>query len=67
MKTIFEGLEGVRVYIDDVIIWAESKEQLLHKALERVHRYGLKLNREKCQFRGHVSGRQIDICRSAAR
>lgn len=53
MENVFEGLEGVRVYIDDVIIWAETQEQLntrVHSALQRVHKYGLRLNKEKCQF-----------------
>ncbi|XP_030596890.1 uncharacterized protein K02A2.6-like isoform X2 [Archocentrus centrarchus] len=53
MEHIIEGLEGVRVYVDDIIIWSstmqEHKERLT-RVLERVRQYGLKLNKSKCQF-----------------
>ncbi|XP_039890321.1 uncharacterized protein K02A2.6-like [Simochromis diagramma] len=53
MEHIIEGLEGVRVYVDDIIIWGstmqEHNERLI-RVFERVRKYGLKLNKSKCQF-----------------
>ena len=53
MEHIIEGIEGVRVYIDDIVLWgstlAQHNERLL-KVLQRIQKYGLKLNRAKCQF-----------------
>lgn len=46
-------IEGIRVYVDDVILWCSSLEQhngRLIKGLQRIQQYGLKLNRAKCQF-----------------
>ncbi|CAI5638743.1 unnamed protein product [Oreochromis niloticus] len=53
MEHMIEGIEGVRVYMDDIILWGSTLQQhneRLAKVLERVKRYGLKLNRAKCQF-----------------
>lgn len=53
MEHIIESLQGVRVYVDDIIIWgstAQEHEERLVKVLERVRKYGLKLNKSKCQF-----------------
>lgn len=53
MEHMIEGLEGVRVYVDDIILWGSTMDQhneRLHKVLQRVQKYGLKLNRAKCQF-----------------
>lgn len=53
MEHMSEGIEGVRVYMDDIILWGSTLQQhneRLAKVLERVKRYGLKLNRAKCQF-----------------
>lgn len=53
MEHMIEGIEGVRVYMDDIILWGSTLQQhneRLVKVLERVKRYGLKLNRVKCQF-----------------
>jgi len=52
MESIIEGLEGTRVYIDDLVVWGNSKQQhdeRLEKLLQRVKKYGLKLKREKCR------------------
>lgn len=51
MESIIEGLEGTRVYIDDIVVWGNTKQQhdeRLEKLLQRVKKYGLKLKREKC-------------------
>ena len=53
MDNILEGLEGVRCYVDDVVIWGSTlleHNERLTKVLQRVRENGLKLNRAKCQF-----------------
>ncbi|KAK7886282.1 hypothetical protein WMY93_025903 [Mugilogobius chulae] len=53
MESIIEGLEGTRVYIDDLVVWGTTKQQhdeRLEKLLQRVKKFGLKLKREKCLF-----------------
>ena len=47
------GIEGVRISVDDVIIYAETMTELLRrirKVLDRCRQYNLKLNRSKCEF-----------------
>ena len=51
---ILDGLDGVECYIDDVLIWADTKEkhdERLQQVLERCKENGLQLNAAKCQFR----------------
>ncbi|RXN30291.1 retrotransposon-like family member retr-1 [Labeo rohita] len=53
MENIIEGLEGVRAYIDDIIIWGSSLQEhnsRLTKVLQKIRVSGLKLNKDKCQF-----------------
>ena len=53
MASIIEGLEGTRVYIDDLVVWGKTRQQhdeRLEKLLQRVKKSGLKLNRDKCLF-----------------
>ncbi|KAL1264137.1 hypothetical protein QQF64_004492 [Cirrhinus molitorella] len=53
MEHMIEGIQGVRVYVDDIILWGSTIEQhneRLMEVLQRVQRNGLKLNKEKCQF-----------------
>uniref|UniRef100_A0A8C6LCJ1 ribonuclease H n=1 Tax=Nothobranchius furzeri TaxID=105023 RepID=A0A8C6LCJ1_NOTFU len=53
MEYILEGLDGVRVYVDDIIIWGATVEQhneRLVRVLQRIRANGLKLNKAKCQF-----------------
>lgn len=50
---MFEVIEGVRVYIDDVGIWGSSQAEhndRLNKVLSQVQQYGIQLNRSKCEF-----------------
>ncbi|GCB68198.1 hypothetical protein scyTo_0000841 [Scyliorhinus torazame] len=50
---VMEGIKGVRVYVDDVIIWSTTPEEhvsRLQQVFRRVHTNGLKLNRAKCCF-----------------
>lgn len=53
MDNMLEGLEGVRCYVDDVVIWGSTQQEhneRLKKVLQRIRENGLKLNRVKCQF-----------------
>ena len=53
IDTILQGIEGVQVNQDDMIITGENDEkhlQNLGHVLQRLEDNGLKVNREKCQF-----------------
>ncbi|XP_046406267.1 uncharacterized protein LOC124171170 [Ischnura elegans] len=53
METILAGLEGVLVYIDDILCHAPSKDLLwarVKSVLGRVRDAGFKLKLEKCKF-----------------
>ena len=56
-KTVYqclEDLDGVCVYIDDIIVWGSTIEQhdeRLEKAVKKLVQIGLRLNKEKCYFR----------------
>lgn len=53
LNSTLSGLEGVLVYIDDILIPAENEEQALQRlkqVLQRLREAGLTLNLEKCQF-----------------
>lgn len=53
MENIIEGLEGVRAYIDDILIWGSSLQEhnsRLIRVLQKIRLSGLKLNKNKCQF-----------------
>lgn len=66
MAETLHGLDGVAVYMDDILVYGDTPEQhdqYLSKVLERVESAGLKLNREKCVFRQnqlHFLGQVID-------
>lgn len=52
LNEIFESLPGIRVYVDDILVWGTSREQhdrCLKSALEAAKRAGLALNAEKCK------------------
>ena len=54
MLETLEGLEGVEVFMDDILIYGTSMEQhdaRLEMVLQRVESAGLKLNKEKCSLR----------------
>lgn len=53
LNEIFEELPGVRVYVDDVLIWGASIEEhneRLKSVLRAAERAGLTFNPEKCTF-----------------
>lgn len=53
VEHIIEGLDGVRAYVDDIIVWGatlQEHNERLAKVLERIRKNGLKLNKSKCQF-----------------
>ncbi|KAI7790353.1 hypothetical protein IRJ41_020250 [Triplophysa rosa] len=53
MENVIEGLEGVRVYIDDIVVWGTTLEQhntRLRNVFQRIQNNGVKLNKCKCQF-----------------
>jgi len=49
MEHIIEGLDGVQVYVDGIIVWGSTVQEhnaRLTKVLEQVRKYGLKLNEQ---------------------
>jgi hypothetical protein len=54
MDNIFQDMQArVIVYMDDIIIFAPTKEQhdqTLEEVFERVKKHGLRLKRKKCEF-----------------
>ena len=54
MEEVFEGLDGVEVIVDDVLIYGDTPEehdQRLIAALERCRQRGVKLNMDKCRIK----------------
>lgn len=53
MDKIFQGLEGVQCFFDDIIIQGKSHEELLQRlrnVLDIIRSQNLTLNRDKCRF-----------------
>ena len=70
MDNCLQGLSGIFVYLDDILVASRSKEehnQHLRAVLERLDVHGLVINREKCVFAAtsvdylghHVTGEGI--------
>ncbi len=63
---LFEGIEGIATYIDDLLIWGETKEQhdeRLRQVLERARIKNFKLNKKKykveeIKYLGHVFSKE---------
>lgn len=56
METILGGLEGIIVYLDDILITGRSIEehwQRVQEVLKRFEEVGLRINRNKCAFARH--------------
>lgn len=50
---IFEDIENVKIYIDDIIIFAKNRQQhdeILEKVLKRAREKGVKFNKKKCKI-----------------
>ena len=71
MIEVLEGLDGVFVFMDDILVYGKNATEhanRLTKVLHTLDKAGLKLNREKCTFRqselpGHVfsqEGMRVD-------
>ena len=53
IEQVLQGIPGVQVLLDDMIITGKSDEEHLHNldlVLSRLEEYGLRLNLDKCQF-----------------
>ena len=53
MDMAFEGINGCKSIIDNMLVWGSSKEEHdenLRKVLERTREVGIKWNAEKCVF-----------------
>ena len=53
MENILQGLPGVTVYIDDILVTGKSTDEHLYNletVLQRLEQAGLRLKREKCSF-----------------
>ena len=53
METLLQGIKGVLVYIDDILVTGPTLEEhlsTLDKVLEKLGRAGLRLNKPKCFF-----------------
>lgn len=54
MMETLHGLEGVEVFMDDIVIYGSTEEEhdrCLDKVMQRIETAGLKLNRDKCSIR----------------
>ena len=54
MMETLQGLEGVEVFMDDILVYGTTQEQhdgRLEKVMQRIVTAGLKLNHEKCSIR----------------
>lgn len=53
MDKILVGIEGVLCYVDDILVVTNSVEEhmrVLKLVFQRLAKYNVRLNREKCQF-----------------
>ena len=53
METVLQGLEGVFIYLDDLLVWAKDEAEHMVRVeaiLSRLHANNLAIARSKCQF-----------------
>ncbi|KAK2705876.1 hypothetical protein QYM36_016028 [Artemia franciscana] len=53
MEEAFEGLEGIRILVDDILVYGKNRKehiQRLSAVLRRAREKGIRFNSEKCEF-----------------
>ncbi|KAK2721380.1 hypothetical protein QYM36_003607, partial [Artemia franciscana] len=53
MEEVFEGLEGIRILVDDILVYGKNRkehDQRLSAVLRRARKKGIRFNSEKCKF-----------------
>ncbi|XP_065079202.1 uncharacterized protein K02A2.6-like [Ochlerotatus camptorhynchus] len=50
ISTLLKGIDGTDVSMDDILIYAETLNEITKKVVDRLKNAGLKLNPEKCLF-----------------
>ena len=50
MEDLLRGMDGVVVYLDDVLVTGKTKVAMLHEVLRRMRQVGLRLRKDKCVF-----------------
>ena len=53
MEQMFSGIEGTRVYMDDILVWGKTVEEhaeRLDQVKDRILKYGLLMNWKKCEL-----------------
>ena len=51
MEQMMENINGVRVYMDDILVWGHTEkehDERLEAVRDRIRKYGLMMNQEKC-------------------
>ena len=51
MEQMMENINGVRVYMDDILVWGHTEkehDEHLEAVRDRIRKYGLMMNQEKC-------------------
>ena len=59
MKTVLDGVPNIHVYLDDILIMADSEKemkQLITQVLDRLRKHGMHINIDKCTF----ASKQVD-------
>lgn len=52
-QDVFKGLEGVTIFIDDILVFGKDKEEhrvRLNNVLKRTEEFNIKFNKDKCKF-----------------
>ena len=50
MENVVQGLPGVCVYIDDILVTGRSEEEHNKNLETRLQKYGVRLKKNKCTF-----------------
>ena len=51
MEQMMENINGVRVYMDDILVWGHTEkehDERIEAVRDRIRKYGLMMNQEKC-------------------